>query len=112
MERCHAPPKSCTPRFPKANARSPGSLFLRLVSVAGDGEAVRHRLSRKMLAANQDDVVNMLVRARLLTASEDALEVAHEALARALAPSPALAGGGPGWPAHPRPSVHVGRGLG
>ena len=59
------------------------SLFLRLVSVTGDGEAVRHRLSRKMLAANQDDVVNTLVRARLLTASEDALEIAHEALARA-----------------------------
>ena len=36
-----------------------------------------------MLAANQDEVVNTLVRARLLTASEDALEIAHEALARA-----------------------------
>ena len=69
--------------LPETQRSTARSLFLRLVSVAGDGEAVRHRLSRTMLAGGQDEIVDTLARARLLTVGEESLEIAHEALARA-----------------------------
>jgi DNA-binding SARP family transcriptional activator/WD40 repeat protein len=61
------------------------ALFLRLVEVVDDGDPVRHRLPRDDLDDEpvQRRVVEMLLRARLVSAGEDSLEVAHEAVAQA-----------------------------
>lgn len=59
------------------------SIVLRLVSPSTDGEPVRSRVSTRALAGDveRDRVLGLLVRARLVTAGEDSVELAHEALA-------------------------------
>ena len=61
------------------------SLLLRLVSSSADGEPVRSRVSTRTLGGDveRERVLGLLVRARLVTAEEDSVELAHEALARA-----------------------------
>jgi DNA-binding SARP family transcriptional activator/WD40 repeat protein/energy-coupling factor transporter ATP-binding protein EcfA2 len=60
-------------------------LLLRLVSPSPEGEPVRTRVPRRqvLLDAEHEQMIEALVRARLLTSDEDAIELAHEALARA-----------------------------
>lgn len=60
-------------------------LMLRLVSPAADGDAVRTRVPRRLLAGDpeHDRLIDSLVAARLVTSDEDVLEITHEALARA-----------------------------
>jgi WD40 repeat protein/DNA-binding SARP family transcriptional activator/energy-coupling factor transporter ATP-binding protein EcfA2 len=60
-------------------------LVLRLVSPGADGEAVRTRVARRLVAADDDHdrLIESLVAARLVTSDEDVLEITHEALARA-----------------------------
>jgi DNA-binding SARP family transcriptional activator/WD40 repeat protein/energy-coupling factor transporter ATP-binding protein EcfA2 len=60
-------------------------LLLRLVSPSPEGEPVRTRVPRHQVAADaaHEQVIEQLVRARLVTSDEDSLEIAHEALTRA-----------------------------
>jgi DNA-binding SARP family transcriptional activator/WD40 repeat protein len=60
-------------------------LVLRLVSPGVDGEPVRARVPRRLIAddTDHDRLIEMLVDARLVTADEGVLEITHEALARA-----------------------------
>jgi WD40 repeat protein len=60
-------------------------VLLRLVAPAIDGEPVRSRVAMRSLAGDpaRHRVVDLLVRARLVTTDEDSVELAHEALARA-----------------------------
>ena len=60
-------------------------LMLRLVSPLDSGEPARARLPRNLLADEPayDQLIEHLVSARLLTSDGEAVEVAHEALARA-----------------------------
>lgn len=59
-------------------------LMLRLVALAPDGEPMRARLRRSLLAADRtrEALVEQLVAARLVSADEQSVEIAHEALAR------------------------------
>lgn len=61
-------------------------LFLRLVTVGGEGVATRRRVPRSELDLAQDavlaSVVERLTEDRLLTAHEASVEIAHEALLR------------------------------
>jgi hypothetical protein len=61
------------------------SVLLRLVSPAPNGEPVRARVPTRVLGgdADRERLLGLLVRARLVTAEEDTVELAHEALARA-----------------------------
>jgi WD40 repeat protein/DNA-binding SARP family transcriptional activator len=61
------------------------SVLLRLVAPAIDGEPVRSRVPMHSLAGDpaRHRIVDLLVRARLVTTDEDSVELAHEALARA-----------------------------
>ena len=61
------------------------SLLLRLVTSSPDGEPVRSRIATRALGGDieRERVLGLLVRARLVTAEEDSVELAHEALARA-----------------------------
>lgn len=60
-------------------------LMLRLVSPGIDGEAVRTQVPRRLIASDKDheQLIEMLVDARLVTSDEGVLEITHEALARA-----------------------------
>src|SRR5918994_1397143 len=60
-------------------------LVLRMVSPGIDGEAVRTRVPRRLIASDalHEHLVGMLVDARLVTSDEEILEITHEALARA-----------------------------
>lgn len=60
-------------------------LLLRLVSLGPDGEPARRRVLRRNLASdvNHEQLIERLVSARLATSDNDAVELAHEALARA-----------------------------
>lgn len=60
-------------------------LLLRLVAPSPDGEPVRARVPRRIVAsdAEHEALVERLVEARLLTGDEVTVELAHEALARA-----------------------------
>ena len=58
-------------------------LVLRLVSPGAEGEAVRTRVPRRLVAPAHDELVEALVAARLVTSDEDVLEITHEALTRA-----------------------------
>jgi DNA-binding SARP family transcriptional activator/WD40 repeat protein len=60
-------------------------LVLRLVSPGPEGEPVRTRVPRRLIAADaeHDQMVDALVAARLVTSDDGALEITHEALARA-----------------------------
>ena len=59
-------------------------LLLRLVSPGTEGEPVRSRLPRRQVVTHpaQDELVDRLVRSRLVTSDDGAVEIAHEALAR------------------------------
>jgi WD40 repeat protein/DNA-binding SARP family transcriptional activator len=72
----HAPPEQ------RALLRD---LLLRLVVPSPEGEPVRGRVPRRMLAtdAAHEQVIELLVAARLVTSDEDVVELAHEALTRA-----------------------------
>jgi WD40 repeat protein/DNA-binding SARP family transcriptional activator len=61
------------------------SVLLRLVAPAIDGEPVRSRVAMRSLTGDpaRHRIVDLLVRARLVTTDEDGVELAHEALARA-----------------------------
>ena len=61
------------------------NLILRLVSPGEQGEAVRTRVPRRLVAADpeHDRMVDALVAARLVTSDDGSLEITHEALARA-----------------------------
>jgi DNA-binding SARP family transcriptional activator/WD40 repeat protein/energy-coupling factor transporter ATP-binding protein EcfA2 len=60
-------------------------LLLRLVSPSPEGEPVRARVPRRqvLVDAGHEQMVEALVRARLVTSDEHAIELAHEALVRA-----------------------------
>jgi len=60
-------------------------LMLRLVGTGAEGEPVRRRVPRRLLATDREheQVVERLVAARLVTSDEGGLQIAHEALARA-----------------------------
>ena len=60
-------------------------LLLRLVAPGTEGEPVRSRLPRRQVVTHpaQDELVDRLVRSRLVTIDDGVVEVAHEALARA-----------------------------
>ena len=60
-------------------------LVLRLVSPGAQGEPVRTRVPRRLIATDpeHDQLIEMLVGARLVTSDDGVLEVSHEALARA-----------------------------
>ncbi len=58
-------------------------LVLRLVSPGSEGEAVRTRVPRRLVAPAHDGLVEALVAARLVTSDEGVLEITHEALTRA-----------------------------
>jgi WD40 repeat protein len=61
------------------------AVLLRLVALLPEGEPVRSRASPRSLHGDpaRDRVVDLLVRARLVTTDEDSVDLAHEALARA-----------------------------
>ncbi|HKE75536.1 MAG TPA: BTAD domain-containing putative transcriptional regulator [Acidimicrobiales bacterium] len=60
-------------------------LLLRLVAPNPDGEPVRSRVSRRVVANDpvREQIVEQLISARLVTSDEDVVELAHESLARA-----------------------------
>ena len=60
-------------------------LLLRLVSPGAEGEAVRTQVPRRLIASDghHEQLIGMLVDARLVTSDEGVLEITHEALARA-----------------------------
>ncbi len=60
-------------------------LVLRLVSPGPQGEPVRSRVPRRLVAndTEHDQLIEMLVGARLVTSDDGVLEITHEALARA-----------------------------
>ena len=60
-------------------------LLLRLVTSTPEGEPVRNRIPRRTVAtdAEHERLVELLVRARLVTSDDHTVELAHESLARA-----------------------------
>lgn len=60
-------------------------LLLRLVAPSPQGEPVRSRVPRRVVAtdAAHEQIIEQLVRARLVISDEDVVEIAHESLARA-----------------------------
>jgi WD40 repeat protein/DNA-binding SARP family transcriptional activator len=60
-------------------------LMLRLVSPGAEGEAVRARVPRRLVAGDpeRDALIELLVGSRLVTSDDGVIELAHEALARA-----------------------------
>jgi hypothetical protein len=60
-------------------------LLLRLVAPSPEGEPVRSRVPRRVVAADaeHEQMIELLVGARLVTSDEGVVELAHEALARA-----------------------------
>ena len=71
--------------LPEAQRGLLRTLLLRLVAITPDGEAVRTRMPRRLVAidADHEQLVEQLVNARLATADETTVELAHESLARA-----------------------------
>jgi WD40 repeat protein/DNA-binding SARP family transcriptional activator len=60
-------------------------LLLRLVAPSRDGEPVRSRVPRRIVAtdSDHDELIELLIDARLVTSDDGVVELAHEALARA-----------------------------
>jgi DNA-binding SARP family transcriptional activator/energy-coupling factor transporter ATP-binding protein EcfA2 len=60
-------------------------LLLRLVAPSPEGDPVRSRVPRRIVASDpaHEQVIEELVAARLITSDEDVVELAHEAIARA-----------------------------
>jgi WD40 repeat protein/DNA-binding SARP family transcriptional activator len=65
--------------------RSARTLLLRLVVPQDSGEPTRSRIPRRLVApdASHEEIVEMLVAARLVTSDGETIELAHESLARA-----------------------------
>jgi WD40 repeat protein len=61
------------------------ALLLRLVTPGPDGQPMRSRLPRRSVVTGpeSDQLVDLLISARLVTSDDGAVELAHEALARA-----------------------------
>lgn len=61
------------------------ALLLRLVAPTGEGEPMRSRMPRRLVAADQqyERLIELLISARLVTSDDGVVELAHEALARA-----------------------------
>ena len=78
-------PTGSTSTSTPSSERSLRSVLLRLVAPSPDGDPVRSRVASRTLLGDpgRERVVSLLVRARLVTAEQDAFELAHEALARA-----------------------------
>ncbi|HEX6129056.1 MAG TPA: extracellular solute-binding protein [Candidatus Limnocylindria bacterium] len=72
-------------RVPSAQRALLRDLLLRLVSPSPAGEPVRTRLPRRLITADRvhEELIEMLVDARLVTSDDSGVELAHEALARA-----------------------------
>jgi WD40 repeat protein/DNA-binding SARP family transcriptional activator len=60
-------------------------LLLRLVAPSPEGEPVRSRVPRRVVATDpeHEQIIEQLIQARLVTSDQDVVELAHEALARA-----------------------------
>jgi WD40 repeat protein len=60
-------------------------LLLRLVAPSPEGEPVRSRVPRRVVATDpqHEQIIEQLISARLVTSDQDTVELAHEALARA-----------------------------
>jgi WD40 repeat protein/DNA-binding SARP family transcriptional activator len=60
-------------------------LLLRLVAPSPDGEPMRSRVPRRIVATDSahDELIELLVDARLVTSDDGVVQLAHEALARA-----------------------------
>ncbi|MER7249008.1 BTAD domain-containing putative transcriptional regulator [Kribbella sp. NPDC000426] len=61
------------------------ALLLRLVAPGPDGEPSRSRLPRRTVVTGpeSDELIDLLIGARLVTSDDESVELAHEALARA-----------------------------
>ncbi|SOC53571.1 BTAD domain-containing putative transcriptional regulator [Ornithinimicrobium cerasi] len=72
-------------KAPEEERRILRDLLLRLVAPTPEGEPVRSRVPRRSVATDEahEQMIETLVRARLLTSDEDVVEMAHESLARA-----------------------------
>lgn len=72
-------------RLPGPQQSALRDLLLRLTTPNHDGDPLRRRVPRRMVATDHvhATLVEMLVSARLVTSDGDAVELAHEALARA-----------------------------
>ncbi|MET0789804.1 MAG: BTAD domain-containing putative transcriptional regulator [Cellulomonas sp.] len=71
--------------YSEADRSTCRALLLRLVTPSGEGGSIRRRQPLRALGLDggRDRVVSDLVRARLLTADEGTIEIAHESLVRA-----------------------------
>ena len=72
-------------QVPEAQRPLLRDLLLRLVTPTPEGEPVRSRVPRRTVAtdAEHERLIELLVRARLVTSDDDTVELAHESLARA-----------------------------
>jgi ABC-type glycerol-3-phosphate transport system substrate-binding protein/DNA-binding SARP family transcriptional activator len=72
-------------RVPEEQRAALRHLLLRLVTPTAEGEPVRSRVPRRLVAGDPDHerLVELLVQARLLTSDDGVVELAHESLARA-----------------------------
>ena len=71
-------------RVPAAQRPALRDLLLRLVSPDREGEPVSNRVPRRQIATDEqrEQLIEQLVGARLVSADQDAVELAHESLAR------------------------------
>ena len=83
--RSPSPPRQLYGDLEPGQRKALHDLLLRLVSPGQQGEPVRTRVPRRQVVAapDQDELVDRLVRTRLVTSDDGVLEIAHEALARA-----------------------------
>ncbi|HWC66758.1 MAG TPA: extracellular solute-binding protein [Acidimicrobiales bacterium] len=72
-------------RVPEEQRATLRDLLLRLVTPTPEGEPVRTRVPRRLVAGDKahERLVELLVQARLVTSDEGVVELAHESLARA-----------------------------
>jgi DNA-binding SARP family transcriptional activator/ABC-type glycerol-3-phosphate transport system substrate-binding protein len=72
-------------RVPEDQRSALRNLLLRLVTPTAEGEPVRSRVPRRLVAGDEDHerLVELLVQARLVTSDDGVVELAHESLARA-----------------------------
>ena len=72
-------------RTPPEQRRLLREVLLRLVARSPEGEPVHGRVPRRLLATDQEheELIELLVGARLVTSDDGTVELAHEALARA-----------------------------
>ena len=78
-------PRTSTHRVPDEQRPLLRDLLLRLVTPTPEGEPVRSRVPRRTVAtdAEHEQLIELLVGARLVTSDDDTVELAHESLARA-----------------------------